>query len=153
MPPISHLFNPGFLKLQVFVVLQLLQLCCVDAKAAERALREMYTELINHIQIEPLIPQFIAYSIITPEDEEIFRTQQLLPRDKTGYILDKKIIQSLSDDVKKPFEDFLLVIENSEDTANKSLASKLKLKCDVSSPPAQQTTTQPVTILLGMFYY
>jgi len=107
----------------------------------------MYAELTIGIQIEPLIPQFIARGVITQEDKEKLRIQNR--QENTGYILDEKILRPLSVDVKGPFVEFLLIIEKSEDPATNCLASKLKKKSDiVLSPPAKAATT-----VLGMLYY
>jgi len=122
--------------------LQLIQLCHVDANIAIKAIRDMYEKLTTGIQIEPLIPQFIASGIITQEEKEMLKKQKPLPGEKTAYILEEKIIRPLAINVKKPFEDFLLAIEQSEDVANRNLAADLKVKCEI-------VPSLPAT---GMFY-
>ena len=102
-------------------------MCAIDAKTAQDAIRSMFVVLIDGLPIDSLMPALIQESVVTTLNQQKM-SQMSSETDKTAHLLNEIVIRSLKAKVLTVFENFLKVMEASEDLTCQSLGKDLSAK-------------------------
>ena len=121
-------------------------MCSTDAKTAGDAIHNMHLELIDGIPINLLIPKLRQANVITADDQG-YLEKITTDADKTGYLLDEKILKQLQDDKKQLFEGLLHAMKDFDDLICKSLAFQLQVECGMICAPSPDAMICPGDIM------